>query len=601
MFISFFCFASILFGADPVRDFVTALPKGQKTILNEFLLTVMDSSAGYVLHGDRPMSIENYDLSFQRIMTGPHARTAALAKGKQLWEDLNVSPDNKEFVFNLFENDSTIQVVCINRKAFLQAVKENLSLFRYVLGPTVTPENLLSAVLSAKERFFRVVKHDQVLLGILLGHGKQNALLHSRLAMISDLSTFGENEEFPYISKKMCQSWAYAPKKFHKEPSFGFGSINEEELVLNKITASSSEIKRFNNCPLPNFDCEAESEETRTLLNTYEQSRTKILKAMASKNFTEETLRKLCTTTSQTVEVPSIPKQRELCLPANKEETVSKLVEVIQKKIAMEPHAVKKFQNAFFQGVAAREKEKQMPVPPQMKRENDIGTLRKELDCHKSLERANAYFERLGERGDLVALSPNEIYYKVLKPGKGEPAPATTHKVSFQYSVQVLGDDQSKDWGIVKQEELGSLIPGIAYALIGMQQGEERVVYIHPKYAYGEETFYPPNVVIVAQIRLLDFLEGSSEVAIFPAHQLVERDYQDLMAKFEVLHGEELYDEGVEFWDAIKKSGDFIDFQTFQKFYTGAAGSQTSFQNEEQLGKFVMDLEYQLLSLRKGD
>src|SRR3990167_3994468 len=126
------------------------------------------------------MSIENHDLSFQRIMTGPNARAASLAKGKQLWEDLNISPDNKEFAFNVFENDSTIQIVCINRKAFLQTVRENLSLFRYILGPTLTPESLLSAIFSAKERFFGVVKHNPVLLGILLGHGKQNSLIQAR-------------------------------------------------------------------------------------------------------------------------------------------------------------------------------------------------------------------------------------------------------------------------------------------------------------------------------------------------------------------------------------------------------------------------------------
>lgn len=594
----FLFFAPILLGADAFKDFVSELSKSQKTILNEFLLTIAESPSGQVLFGDRPMSIETYDTSLQRIFAEINPRTVALSKGKEVWEDLNISADNKEYIFTSCENDSNAQIICINRKAFLQTVKENISLFRYVLGPAVTPENLLNTLASAKERFYEVLKNDQVLLGILLGHGRQNSLVRSRLASLSDLYAFGAEEEFPFISKKLCRSWAASSKKYYRAPSFGFRSTNEEEFALNNLTVNSSKLKNFNGS-MPYFDCEAESDETKVLLSAYEQNRARILKTIASKNFLEETLRKLCTTTNQTVDVPAVPKQRELCLPANKAETANRLVEIIQGKIATEPYAVKKFQHAFLQGVAAREKGKQMPVPFQMKRFNDIAALKKDLECSKNLERANAYFERLSSRDDLVALAPNELYFKILKTGKGEAASSKTTTVSFQYSVQILGDNQSKTWGIVKQEDLGSIIPGVAYALIGMQQGEERVIYIHPKFAYGEDTFYPPNISIVAQVRLLEFQEGDQGVAIFPAHQLEERDYKDLLAKFEVLRGEEYFDEGVEFWDTMKKSGDFIDFQTFQNAYSNYSGSASSFQTQAQVDKFVSDLEYHLLSLQR--
>lgn len=590
-----------LCAVDPVKDFAQDLSKKQKTLLNDFLSTLAESSAGYVLYGDKPMSIEICDSPTLRFLSSPNARTIALVKGKEMWEDMKLSQENKEYVLIVSEQETSSHFVCINRKNFLQTVRDNIALFQYVLGPLVTPENLLNELINSKHRFYQVLQNDPVLLEILLGHGRQNAIVHSRIQDLSNLYSFGRQDEFPYISKKLSRSWAASSNKYQKKPSFGFSSIADEEFFLSKLTVSSEKLKPLTPCELPNFECQPDSEETKSLLNTYEQNRGKVLKALSKKDFFEETLRKFFTTTFQTVEIPSLPKERELYLPNNKEEMVSKVVEIINKKIEMEPYAAKKFQNAFLQGVIAREKGKQMPVSPNMKRPNNIHALERELECCKNLERANAYFNRLAAREDLVALVPNEIYFKVLKTGKGDPSSSKMKSVSFQYTFQVLGDNDSKDWGVVKNENISALLPGIAYALIGMQQGEERVVYIHPKYAYGEETFYPPNVSIVAQIRLLEFTEGEQGIAIFPAHQLEKRDYKDLLSKFEVLRGEEFFDEGVEFWDSIKKSDNYLDFQTFQKAFTGYMNSaNTTSLNVPQSERFIVDLEYHLFSLQKA-
>lgn len=538
-----------LSAADSLKEFAQDLSKKQKILLNDFLYALAESSAGYVLYGDKPMSIEICDAPTLRFLSSPNARTVALVKGKELWEDMKIFQDNKEYLLITSEQETSCHYICINRKNFLQTVRENIALFQYVLGPALTPENLLNELISSKHRFYQVLQNDPVLIEILLGHGRHNAIVHSRIQDISNLYSFGKNDEFPYISKKLCRSWAASSNKYQKKPSFGFNSIADEEFFLSKLTVSSDKLKPLTPCELPNFECQPDSEETKILLSTYEQNRGKVLKALGKKDFLEETLKKFVTTTAHTIEVPSLPKERELCLPNNKEEMVTKVVEIIHKKIEMEPYAVKKFQNAFLQGVIAREKGKQMPIPLHMKRPNNIHVLERELECCKNLERANAYFNRLSSRDDLIALVPNEIYLKVLKPGKGNIASSKTKTVSLQYTFQILGDNQTKDWGVVKDENISAFIPGIAYAIIGMQQGEERVVYIHPKYAYGEDSFYPPNVSIVAQIRLLDFTEGDQSVAIFPAHELEKRDYKDLLAKFEVLRGEEFFDEGVEFWD----------------------------------------------------
>lgn len=599
MFLGFCLFLSpVLWGAtDSVKEFTQQLSKGQKSLLNEFLLTVTESSAGYVMYGERPMSIETYDLSCLNLLANPNQQIVALMKGKELWEDLNLS-NEKDYFLSVFEKDSKCHVVCINRKAFIQNVKENITLFRYVLGPALTAENLLSELVAAKSHVYEVLDNNQVLLEILQGYGKQNALVHARVAIVSDPQKFGAFDEFPLVSKKMFRSWAGSSEKYQRQPSFGFSTIAAEELTLRSLTVDSDKLKPFIGCEIPHFSCEPDSEETKSLLSSYEQNRAKILKATGSKTFLEDSLRKFFAENAQVAVVPAVPKERKLLLPSSKEETALKIVQIVQKKIAMEPTGVKKFQTAFMQGVAAREKGKQMPV--QLKRLNDTQGIQKDLLACKNLEQANAYFGKLSSRDQFVTLVPNEVLYKVVKAGKGNAVTAKTKRVSFQYSFQILGTQNEKDYGIVKQERLDALIPGVALALVGMERGEERVVYIHPKYAYGEETFFAPNISIVAQIRLLDSEEGDREVSILPPHQLEVREYKDLLARFEVLRGEEYFDQGVELWDSIKKSGDYIDFQTFQKAFNSYSESKEAISSNTE-NQFAIDLVYYLLSFQQKD
>lgn len=588
-----FVISPAVWGTDLKESFLQSLSNNQKVLLNDFLLSLTQSPSGYVLYGDKPMSIEIYDLSSLRILSGMNQKTALMLKGKELWEDLNLNLDNKEYLLTSFEKDSKCHIVCINRKAFLQAVNDNLPLFRYVLGPTLKPEKLLQELVSCKDQFYQVLNHNPVLLGILLGHGTQNAILSSRYKCLSHETD--RYDEFPYVSKVLNKSWVSFPEKYMKQPSLGYRSIVEEELSLEKMMARSNQLKSFESFEIPAFDCKSDTKETSDLLTSYEEVRKRILKASSNKNFLSEALARLFLNSTQTLEIPHIPQQKNLCLPASKEETITKLVGIIHRTIGNDS---KKFLNAFMQGVAAREKGQKMPVPSEWKRSKDVTQIERDLECCKNLGKADAYFERLATREDLIALVPNKIYYKTLKEGTENLTSANVKKVSFQYSMQILGDKQSKDWGVIKKENPSSFIPGIAMALVGMAEGEERIVYIHPEYAYGESSFFAPNIAIVAQVRLLNFENGDHELQILPPHQLEKRDYQDLVTRFEVLRAEEFFDEGVEFWDSMKKSGDFIDFGIFQKIYH--SNNDTSFQNPHQEQQFVSDLEYYLFSMQRN-
>src|SRR5207237_10863014 len=114
--------------------------------------------------------------------------------------------------------------VCINKKAFLREIRENLTLFRYCLGPLATPEGILQAFVSAKDPIAQVLKKNTTLLQILLGHGLQNAMLHARLLEIEDSSNYDQVEEFPFIQRKLRQAknWPTTPASENMNSYFGF-------------------------------------------------------------------------------------------------------------------------------------------------------------------------------------------------------------------------------------------------------------------------------------------------------------------------------------------------------------------------------------------
>lgn len=548
---------SLVFASNNVNDFVKKLSPQQKSLVEEFLYTLVDSPAGYVIYGEKPMSILSMEISPLGFLSEKDRPTLALAKGMEFWNELKLITDNKEILLFTCEHEQTTSLICINQRVFLQKIEENLPLFRYVLGPLVTPKTLLGTFIRAKNPVQQVLKNNKALLNMLLGTGRQNAICYARMLEISDASRLDPIEEFPLTAKHLRKSNSQIA-------SFGFSSMDEEAKLLNNRMEPSEKITSFCYCDIPHFHCDKSLSETKALFKNYEQARNRMIAVLGSKQFLEDSLRKLLITNSRSLHIPQVPKEKELVLESenNQEEIAHKLVELVKQQIASHAVTSEKAAHSFMQGVIAREKGKRMPDA--LKR--DIIGIQREYECCKRLEQANAYFQNLDARRDVTCVIPGEIYYKILKTGNEGIVSSKTQAVSFQYSVQMLGENPTKDWGVVKRQAVSDLIPGIGHAIQGMQLGEERVIYIHPKFAYGEETKIP-NTTFVLQMRLLDFQDGACNVTLCPPLELEQRDFNEIALKLEVLQAEKVFDEGVAFWDSIKKQGTLIDFDTFEKVF----------------------------------
>ena len=556
---------------EEVKAFIHSLSSEQKILLRDFFHTLSkEFFSGYVLFGDKPMCIEGCPLEIDAL-TGIDPESALIFEGIELWRKLNISPGNKEYAILVFDMNEYgyRHFICINRKAFLQAVNENLSLFRYVLGPTLTAENLLDQLVGAKERFYDVLKNDNVLLGILLGYGKQNALLVSRKEELTDAFAPQYKEEFPYLSKKAQMKLVALPKKQQKRPSLGFATIKEEIEAIKKTTALSRKLKPFDVCQIPYFGCEPNSEETKKLLVRYEQNHWEIMKALKSVSFLEDLLLKLFRTTSKQLEIPSIKEANIPFSPENKETSIHELVRHIHKEIRGEKYFKDSFLTAFLQGAKASDKSKlrSLTTKELLKRECELYSIERALECHENLTKANKYFEKLSVRKGWDSLVFQKVYYKVLLEGEGNTLSSHAKQATFHYSFQILGQ-KKMEAGTITEEKIDYLIPGVAQVLIGMKRGEKRKLLIHPEYAYGENTYLPPNLVIAATIELVDFEEGEQEVVFANPCKLEEKNYQELIAKCEKLKIEKFHDYGVDIWNRLKLHyGNSLDFETFQRFF----------------------------------
>ncbi len=585
-----------------LRSFVQSLSKEQNFILKEFFRTLIkDSFSGYVLYGAKPMSIEGYPLSYESgALSGIDEKALCLIKGVEFWQALSISPKNKDYFFLVFDAKSYgyRHLVCINRQAFLDTVNKNLSLFRYVLGPTLTAESLLQELIEAKERFYDVLKSDNVLLGILLGYGTQNALLISRKEFISNAFLSDRNEEFPFLSK-MARMNLPPPRNVRQTPSIGYSTLADECEAIRKLTVVSRKLKPFHSYKIPYFGCEPDSEESKALLTTYEMNRKAIIKAVETDDLLEKTLLKLLTTSFKQLDLPSLPKALPFCLVTDKEEIANRLIEIIHQEIRSEKYVGECLTKAFLEGVSNRENGVYCSEPPEEthKRKWEIYVTRKDLEREENLEASRKYFDQLPALKKVIALVDQKLYFKVLRQGKGTPATFKTKNATFHYLFHVLGEDKSIA-GTVKNENIKQFIPGVAYALIGMKPGETRKLYIHPEYGYGEDSYLPPNLPIIATIELIDFEEGDDGELLAAPCKIMDKNREKLLAKYEKLQTDQFYANGADFWSFVKKSGELIDFKTFESYFKQKE-KNTHFQKKDKYlssnEKFLSDLHWRML------
>ena len=95
-----------------------------------------------------------------------------------------------------------------------------------------------------------------------------------------------------------------------------------------------------------------------------------------------------------------------------------------------------------------------------------------------------------------------KLHYHVEKEGTGAEVQAHFAPV-IKYTGKFL---DGSVFGASTEEEMITLdetIPGFSKGIVGMKEGEKRILYIHPDMGYGASGYLPPNSLLTFEIEVV--------------------------------------------------------------------------------------------------
>ncbi len=139
----------------------------------------------------------------------------------------------------------------------------------------------------------------------------------------------------------------------------------------------------------------------------------------------------------------------------------------------------------------------------------------------ENLKTAVNFLDQNAKDKSVVVLHEGKLQYKIEKNGIGAALEAHAAPL-IRYVGKYL---DGSVFGASKEEESLSLdetIAGIQEGLIGMKEGEKRVLYIHPDLAYGTSGLLPPNSLLTFEVELVkaNAVNPENAPSISPVNEL---------------------------------------------------------------------------------
>lgn len=546
-----------------------SLSEEESKVLNVFFENLIAYvEGGYVLYDAKPVCSNGFKKAYNiDVETVPHKNSVALREGANVWK--KIASRSSKFAIHTYDKSETfakshIDVLFINKPLFLETVKQNLPLFRYILGSQVTPESLLNALTDSSNTLSSILKNNSTLIGIILGYGTMNSIKGGRLQDI-DFLRGRTNDYPPYMNvlnllhshgsdNVFDEIYLFSPPEEASngavnffsmlEPGFGFKTLKEEGQFLDKNCVVSS-YKLSENQPEFIFGCYHENPETGPLINKLEATQTRIQRLLRTPNFLENILR-LITGYSYRV----MKGNHQLSIYFNEPEKINHL---LAEGIWSAIHKCgSEYTSSFINGFAHPDQD----LP-------DVNGLifpnYKEIcnQVSQNLKRADQQFELFDKDSSLTSIFPFQLYYKILKEGSGQSLNGEKEVV---LDYQIFDPDgvslaDTKIFRPYATTDLDKTISGFALGINGMRIGETREIFIHPKLGYGAYTTLSKAISLKIIVTLKEI--ASSE----KGHYLTPKFHNFtaiLDPAFELKYGKRLKDmgtyDGIKLFNHLKKS-----------------------------------------------
>jgi peptidylprolyl isomerase len=161
--------------------------------------------------------------------------------------------------------------------------------------------------------------------------------------------------------------------------------------------------------------------------------------------------------------------------------------------------------NKLIEGIhnASLEKEPPMTEEACIRAIESIQKKRSIEQGKKNLQQAEVFLADQAKKEGMTVLESGKVQYHIIKEGHGKSVQADSTSL-IRYTIKELGNsssDSPKEGWL----SLNEVIPGLKTGIIGMREGEQRIVYVHPELAYGEMGGFvlPSNLLLIFEIEIL--------------------------------------------------------------------------------------------------
>lgn len=526
---------SVLIGISCHAKSITIDLEEDYTILNQFFkMTCLSQEYGYVLEGSKPLSIRNFlsldsfpmSKDFERDKA-EFTKSILVHQAIPLWN--KYCGQQKDFILKVVALDhqkssclTSVEVAFINRAKLEQVIEKNIDLFHYILGPSNTVQDLVSAITTTNLSLIDILNHDLTLVGIVLGFGSHNSIVGGRHESICNLSISKDHPPF------MPQSYLMQSQEEHSLDIFSPARYGNYYLEIaggndanfrvetprlkphSKFSSLVDEIRSIDTLEdkIPDFlwtepkfvfGAFKGGPSNQPLFDHLQNTQKKILSLVKNTHFLKRILEKINKT----------PCQIKIKKPALHTETYSELSQKTWDEILQ--NVVNRFEETERKIAFAQAFESENDFPPPIMMGASIAILKGLKIAQANLKKADLLFNELTQDSSLKQIEKQQLFHKTIHSGN-EHQLANENRVRIRYVIEdVDGNILSAhhDCWVNRTE----LIQGFAHGMQDMHIHEEREIYVHPVLGYGALTTLPPCLALKIKVELLD-IDIQSESAI---------------------------------------------------------------------------------------